>query len=118
MGNTVLVKYYRSRWTVTRALTQYDYGQVLEFDEGFELGETYDVHFANYGDMDRETVVVTGDANGAAIPDTCLEHGSDILAWIYVHSGEDDGESVYRIIIPVMKRPGYTRTEPTEPSEG
>jgi len=110
MSNIVQVKYSKTRHSVTRALYQYDYGQVLVLDEGFIFEDTYEVHFSNK-ESDEDVIVVTGDINGVAIPDECFQSGNDIEAWIYYHDGESDGESVYKITIPVVRRAHYTKPD-------
>lgn len=104
-SNTVVAIYSRTKQSVTRALTQYDYGQQLVF-EGFELPESYEVHFAK--DKTGVSKTVIGDATGAKIPDEYLVTPSDIYAWMYTKT-ENEGETRYHIIIPVI-----AKAEPTE----
>jgi len=101
MGNTVTAVYSRNRISITRALHQYDYGQKLLFEE-FELGESFEVHFAN--SKESEVIVKTGAENAVDIPDCCLKSGNDIIAWLYAHTGDEDGETAYTIYIPVIRR--------------
>lgn len=100
---------------MTRALYQYDYGQTLTFED-FELGETVEVHFGNKGE--DETVVCYLDAEGVKIPDELLKTGKDIDAWIYLHNSQNEGESVYHVIIPVMKRAKFEYDETNIPDNG
>lgn len=101
MGNTVTAVYSESGRSVTGQLYQYDYGQRLIL-EGFDLPEAYEVHFSNVQKMEATTGI--GDSTGVDIPDIYLTQGYSIYAWLYLHTGADDGETVYHIIIPVAKR--------------
>lgn len=96
---------------VASYLWQWDYGQVLKI-EGLELPEVYEVHFAN-ADSAGETKTSLGTADGVSIPDEYLLSGQTIYAWIFLHDAETDGETVYKITIPVHKRPQPSDIEPT-----
>ena len=93
-----------------RPLWQYDYGQKMQF-VGIDLPETYEVHFSNTPHGEATTSI--GDASGVDIPDIYLTTGQPVYAWIYVHSGSDDGETEYMVTIPVKPRAKPTATEPT-----
>lgn len=95
---------------VTSPLFQWDYGQVLQF-QGLELPDTYEVHFANAPHGDATTAI--GDESGVPIPDIYLTTGQPVYAWIYVHTGADDGETVYQVTIPVIQRPKPGDGEPS-----
>jgi hypothetical protein len=89
---------------------QYDYGLKLVID-GVVLPEEYEVQFGNTNSAANKTV--TGDANGVAIPDEYLRNGEDIHAYLYMHTNEDDGFSVYHIQIPVIDRAAIDEEEIT-----
>lgn len=95
--------------TETRPLWQYDYGQILKI-EGFELPQSYEVHFSN--ELDGTSTTVIGNENGVAIPDACLAKGKT-YAWLYLHTGDDDGETVRQINIPVRGRAVISNQQPT-----
>lgn len=97
----------------TRAIYQYDYGMILK-PVGLDLPSTYEVHFGT--SATSPTVTQLGNADGILIPDTMLETGSSIYAYIFLHSGEDDGETVYSIVIPVTARGAITDEQP-KPAE-
>ncbi len=42
-----------------------------------------------------------------------LTSGKSINAYIYLHAGDDDGETEYKITIPVLTRPQPSDIEPT-----
>lgn len=96
-------------WTDT--CFQWDYGQVLKFD-GIELPEAYETHFSNVA-VGGNSVTQIGDADGVNIPDQFFTTGETIYAWVYLHDGEDDGETVYAVTIPVKKRPKPSNETPT-----
>jgi len=96
-------------------LTQYDYGQKLLFT-GADLPDYYEVHFsANFTD---ESVTQLGDADGVSIPDAFLTQPGTVHAWIFLHNGMTDGETVRHITIPVAQRsaPGDGQPTPVEQS--
>lgn len=82
-------------------LWQWDYGQKLVI-KGIELPEQYSAHIYNDGGTSAD--VVNGDADGVLIPDVYLETGRNIIVCIYLHSSADDGETLYKIKIPVSRR--------------
>ena len=42
-----------------------------------------------------------------------LTSGANVYAWIFLHTGADDGETVYYIEIPVMERAEPSDDQPT-----
>lgn len=111
MNKTLAV--FRSGQTVTVATTplyQYDYGQILEI-VGLELPASFDVDFCNVCSSSTKTVVGTG--NQVPIPSEFLKTGQPILAYIFLHTGESDGETEYKIKISVIPRPDRSDEEPT-----
>ena len=101
MSKKVIVTYSKSKQSVSRVLHQYDYGQVLVF-EGDEFKELNEFHFSNEGD--KQTTVVFGNNRGVRIPDKYLKTGKDIIVYAYSHVRACDGESVYKVLIPVEER--------------
>lgn len=108
---TAYLKAGQGRNTVTRALTQYDYGQILEFD-GVTLPQSYEVVFSNdeHGGTGKSQI---GSASGVTIPDEFLTTGKPVFAWLFLHETENDGETVFKIKIPVNKRSLDLEEEPT-----
>ena len=103
VGNTAL------EYT-TAPLYQYDTGIVLKI-AGIQLPTGYQVQFSNepYG----TSTTSIGTENGVSIPSTYLESGSDVYAWLYLHTGENDSETALMIKIPVIPRAAITDEEPT-----
>jgi len=96
--------------TIAGPIYQYDYGQRLVFN-GTGLPGSYEVHFSN---AERgKTVTKLGDETGVDIPDALLQSGENIHVWVFLHSGADDGETVYHCQIIVKKRGKPTSEEPT-----
>lgn len=90
---------------------QYDYGQILQI-EGIDLPLSYQVHFSNSSEGGT-SITMIGDADGVQIPDNLLTTGKDVYAFLFLHTGDSDGETEYKITIPVHKRPPITNEEPT-----
>lgn len=97
--------------TRTRRVYQYDYGMVLTVD-GIDLPTAFEAHFSNADDSGT-SVTQIGSDGAVTIPDEYLLTGLPVYCWIYLHSGEDDGETVYKITIPVKKRAQPTNETPT-----
>lgn len=110
MMNQVTAVYNPCGGSKTAPLYQFDYGQELVFD-GFDLPDTFEVQFANEFQGESTTQIATD--NVVTIPDMYLTSGANIYAWIFLHTGEDDGETVYYIEIPVMERAEPTENQPT-----
>ena len=101
----------RRNSVTTRSIYQWDYGMRIVFS-GLDLPTAYTVHFANNA-VGGSAVQMLGDADGVDIPDDLLKTGMAVYAWVFLHSGEDDGETVYMATIPVTKRPEPTDEQPT-----
>lgn len=100
--------------TTQTPLWQYDYGQILVI-QGLQLPTSYEVQFCN--STDTTAITSIGNADGVTIPDQFLRSGERIYAYIYLHTGEDDGETEYKVTIPVMDRAEPTDIEPTPAQE-
>lgn len=110
--NRILTANFRlSRRVKTASLYQYDYGQVLRF-LGICLPDVYEVHFSN-ADGGGTAYTVLGNADGVMIPDALLATGNTVHAWIFLHDAQTDGETEYKVEIPVIRRPKVTDAEPT-----
>ena len=90
---------------------QYDVVQKLMI-KGLDLPAVYRVDFCNEGDA--QTISMTGDADGVAIPDQLLQTGKKIKAYIML-MGTDEGavETRYEAILPVNSRPAPSDIQPT-----
>lgn len=112
MRDNILRIAFKGKTEITTSpLYQYDYGQILKFID-ISLPANYEVHFSNY---EKGTAITNvGNINGVAIPDTFLQTGLPIYVWIYLHTGLNDGETEYRLTIPVNKRAQPSNEEPTQ----
>ena len=86
----------------TSPVYQYDYGMILKF-HSLDLPSIYEVHFSNTAE-DGEAIPVLGNEDGVLIPDELLITGEPVYAWLYLHTTDSDGETVYSITIPVIER--------------
>ena len=110
MKNQVYAGFGASNSCVTSPRYQYDYGQVLIL-KGLRLPESYEVHFSNSESGQAKTQI--GDSDGVVIPDEYFLTGQDIFAWVYIHEGNDNGRTIYKVRIPVKRRPEISNAEPT-----
>lgn len=115
MSTNVIIANFRGvRQTVTDPLWQWDYGQILRFS-GITLPETFEVHFSNDNERGEATTMI-GTDNEVLIPDVYLTTGRNIFVWIFLHVGEDDGETEFKAQIPVNKR-AMPADDPPTPQE-
>ena len=113
MNNIAVAKFSDSVYTVSTPLWRYDYGQVLKI-EGLPLPDPFEVHFSH---APVGTAKYQIGRNGqVTIPDEFLTKSGFAYAWIFLHTGEDDGETRYQIKIPVRERAKPTDT-PLTPEE-
>lgn len=108
MGNVTKAFFYSSKVCKTEPLFQYDYGQILQFVVPYTLPPTYEVHFSNQ--LHGTAKPQIGNADGVAIPDEYLETGETIYAWLFLHTGPNDGETELTAIIPVIGKSKTTNT--------
>ena len=109
-GNITTAPLGGNRNIKTKPLYQYDYGQVLRI-VGVTLPAAYEVHFSNQ--LHGVATTQIGNADGVIIPDIYLTTGEPVYAWIYLHTGNSDGETEYTITIPVVRRASISDAEPT-----
>lgn len=111
-GNVIIASFAPASHTatVTGTLWQYDWGQLLKI-VGLTLPTVYEVHFSNdpyFGSTEARI----GTAEGVDIPNSMLKSGSYVYAFL-VMSDEQSGETEYRIVLPVTRRPGPPSEDPT-----
>lgn len=100
----------RTHAYASRALWQWDYGQILQFPD-LELPSSYQVHFS--GSPFGPAFVQLGGPDGVEIPDDLLKTGEPVFAWLCLQAGEDDRETVYACQIPVNRRGQPSEISPT-----
>lgn len=108
MTNILIATFDGEQTTRTEALYQWDYGQVLRLAD-LELPELYEVDFASCG----RSITMLGGPDGVDIPDELLMTGQTITAYVVLKAGEEDRETEYQALIPIIKRPQPTDIEPT-----
>ena len=107
-----IIKVYFKGTHLVHSKTQYQYnhGMVLHFAD-LNLPQAFETHFANKQHGNSKTVI--GSENKVEIPDEYFWTGAnEIYAWVYLHSNVDDGETVYEVRIPLVKRAKPTDEEP------
>ena len=114
--NIVTAAFGTFKVTRTRQLYQYDYGQILRF-AGIDLPDAYTVHFSNR-QIGGDAVKQVGNVNGVQIPDEMLNSGQNVYAWVFLHTGADDGETRYEVTIPVQRKSRDTEEAPTPVQQG
>lgn len=114
--NTVTAVFTGGTFAVASGeIYQWDYGQILLI-EGLELPSNFEVHFADTLDGEATTAIGTSESGitSVMIPDVYLTSGRDVYAYIFLHTGAEDGETVYKIQIPVKQRPQPSGELPPE----
>lgn len=109
--NIVNAHFTKGKMFITRPIFQWSYGQILRLKD-FDLPEYYEVHFSNDPEA-GDALIIIGDAEGVAIPDEYLTTGNDVYAWLMYHTGTEDGETIFKIRIPVIRRAKPSDGEPT-----
>lgn len=90
---------------------QYDAKQILVIN-GLNLPEYYVVDFCNEGDA--TVIPMTGTSDGVEIPDSLLQTGKPVKAYIVVSSGQGDVQTRYEVKLPVNNRPTRADINPTD----
>lgn len=111
-GNIITATFDGWETARTSPIFQYDYGQLLQFSD-LELPDTYEVQFSD-NEHGGSSLTMIGNSGGVEIPDALIANGNYIYAFIFLHSGENDGETEYKITIPVKKRPETEYIEPPQ----
>lgn len=93
---------------------QYDVQQILVIN-GLNLPEYYVVDFCNEGDA--TVIPMTGTSDGVEIPDSLLQTGKPVKAYIVVSSGQGDVQTRYEVKLPVNTRPMRDDIHPTDPQQ-
>ena len=99
----------------TIPIWQWDYGQILQI-EGIDLPTAFEAHFSNTPAVGDSVTMIGSTTEGVSqvdIPDALLDTGKNVYAFIFLHTGLADGETVYRITVPVNDRPQPEDEEPT-----
>lgn len=95
-------------------LWQYDYGQKMRLT-GVDLPMSYTVHFSN--SSRGASIPSIGNASGVSIPDQVLLTGKPVYFWLFLHIGENDGQTAYANIINVRLRANLPEIDPPDPEQ-
>lgn len=112
----IIYIYFKGKHLITsKSQYQYNHGQFLYFAD-LNLPQAFEVHFSNKDKGDSKTQI--GSNKLVEIPDEYFWNGAlMIYAWIYLHSETTDGETVYEVRIPLIKRAKPTDEEPLPQQE-
>lgn len=102
-GNIIVARFHGKTKATALGLWQWDYGQILQI-VGLDLPNVTEVHFAQNGLAMTKLGTTEEEVCSVPVPNSMLQHASSITAYIYLHTGEDDGETEYEIRIPVRAR--------------
>ena len=89
-----------------------DYGLKLKITN-VELPTAYQVYISNSTCYDGTAKAMIGNDDGVEIPTEFIATGKTVYAWLFMHTGDSDGEVTYRIIIPNVVTPEFTDDVPT-----
>ena len=111
LRQNIIYIYFKGKHQVTsKSQYQYNRKQYLYFAD-LNLPQVFEVHFSNRDKGESKTQI--GNDKLVEIPDEYFWNGAlQIYAWIYLHSGADDSETIYEIRIPLTKRAKPTDEEP------
>ena len=111
LKQNIIYLYFKGKHLITsKSQYQYNHGQYLYFAD-LNLPQAFEVHFSNKQRGESKTQI--GSNKLVEIPDEYFWSGAlEIYAWIYLHSGNDDGETIYEVKIPLIKRAKPTDEEP------
>ena len=111
LKQNIIYIYFKGKHLVTsKSQYQYNHGQYLYFAD-LNLPQAFEVHFSNREKGESKTQI--GSNKLVEIPDEYFWNGAlQIYAWIYLHNQANDGETVYEVRIPLIKRAKPTDEEP------
>ena len=116
LKQNIIYIYFKGKHLVTsKSQYQYNHGQFLYFAD-LNLPQAFEVHFSNKDKGFSKPQV--GSNKLVEIPDEYYWSGAQMIyAWIYLHSDIDDGETVYEVRMPLIKRAKPTDEEPLPQQE-
>ena len=100
---------------VATGLWQWDYGQTLRV-EGLNLPRTLEVHFHQRTRQWLMYGVTVDGVMTVSIPNEFLQYAQPVVAYIYLHDAETDGETQYEITLPVVAREKPVNYDDTDPA--
>ena len=115
VSNITNIVFGEKRAVFSPIFYQYDYGQYLKFTD-LDLPSSYEVLFATNQERGT-TITVLGNSDGVRIPDTLLQRGDTIHAWLFLHADSHDGRVMYDVTCPVVRRPQTSNAVPSQVEE-
>ena len=114
MNTTTVTFFGRETSCYAQPLWQWDYGQILII-KGVTLPESFEVHWTDKTSGTTSTTLgqTVDGVSSVEVPDVYLKSGNNIFAYVYLHEAETDGETEYKVIIPVLPRPKPVHETPT-----
>lgn len=113
MSTNIITADFKGEWScLTEPLWQWDYGQVLNITGIDDLPSNFVAHCANRWDGSSQTVL--GSNGRISIPNDLLTSGEQVYVWIVLTVDGTDGETKYKITIPVNRRAAPTDYPTTE----
>lgn len=111
LKKNIIYIYFKGKHLITsKSQYQYNHGQYLYFAD-LNLPQAFEVHFSNKERGESKTQI--GSNKLVEIPDKFFWSGAlQIYAWVYLHDGTDDGETIYEVRIPLIKRAKPIDEEP------
>lgn len=106
-NNIVRANNWRGDNCQTAQVYQYDYGLILKI-EGLDLPNVFEVHFTNTDNVPAIERIGSNDGI-VVVPDILLKSAKNIIAYIYLHTSDSDGETVKTITIPASGATALTR---------
>ena len=100
---------------VATGLWQWDYGQTLRV-EGLNLPRTLEVHFHQRTRQWLMYGVTVDGVMTVSIPNEFLQYAQPVVAYIYLHDTETDGETQYEVTLPVVAREKPVDYDETDPA--
>lgn len=89
---------------------QMGYGRKLRFAD-IELPHTAEVHMCNVGDSEADRAIATDGV--VELYDKYFETGKDVEVYVFLHPEEGSGVTMYKVNIPIMRRPAIKSADPT-----
>lgn len=88
---------------------QYDYGQQLQLVGFKDLPQNFEMFF----DIGMGKAITRIGTDGVVnIPNVCFERFGELKAWLFLHDGQDDGETRYTVKVRIRSRAKESDDEP------
>lgn len=99
---------------VANGLWQWDFGQILHIT-GLDLPRAVELHMYQKQLACTRIGQTEDGVTSVALPDTMLQVNMPITIYLYLHTEETDGETEYKISLPIAGRPKPIDYDITDP---